>query len=250
VSDELNSDARRLVDLAREARTPGERDKLRIAERLAVPLAAGAAVGGAVSAAKAAAAGGELLAAGAKAGGSALFAGWTAKLIAIAAVGAAAGAVVLSQQAPERPPQTPSALAPQATPPSRPEALAPAPAEPPTEAAREATSSEQTVQPKPGGLSPTRSATPAHELAEEAALLHRAQAAWRAGQSAQALELANQHAQRFPRSQLASERDVLRVLSLCKLGQTRAAKPIGARLLQKSKGSPWYQSVAESCAGQ
>jgi hypothetical protein len=42
----------------------------------------------------------------------------------------------------------------------------------------------------------------------------------------------------------------LRVLSLCKLGQARAAKQIGARLLQKAKGSPWYQSVAESCAGQ
>ena len=40
----------------------------------------------------------------------------------------------------------------------------------------------------------------------------------------------------------------LRVLSLCKLGQTQAAKQVGARLLKKAKGSPWYQSVAESCA--
>lgn len=248
MSDELNSDARRLIDLAREARTPGERDKLRIAERLAVPLAAGAAVGGAVSAAKAAAAGGELLAAGAKAGGSALFAGWTAKLVAIAALGAAAGAVALSQRAPQHAPQAPSASA--APLPARPPAAATPAPEPAAPVASDPPSSEPAALPKPGGLAPTRSATPAHELAEEAALLHRAQAAWRAGQSAQALELANQHAQRFPRSQLASERDVLRVLSLCKLGQVRAAKQIGAHLLQKSKGSPWYQSVAESCAGQ
>jgi hypothetical protein len=86
------------------------------------------------------------------------------------------------------------------------------------------------------------------DLAEEAALLHEAQAAWRAGQSAQALSLANQHAQRFPHSQLANERDVLRVLSLCKLGQVSAAKQVGARLLRTAKGSPWYQSVADSCA--
>ena len=82
-----------------------------------------------------------------------------------------------------------------------------------------------------------------------AALLHQAQAAWRAGQSAQALALANQHAQQFPRSQLANERDVLRVLSMCKLGQAQSAKQVGARLLKKAKGSPWYQSVAASCAG-
>jgi hypothetical protein len=88
------------------------------------------------------------------------------------------------------------------------------------------------------------------DLVQEAELLHRAQAAWRAGQSAEALSLANQHAQRFPRSQLANERDVLRVLSLCKLGQTQAAKQVGARLLSHAKGSPWYQSVADSCAGR
>ena len=35
--NDLNPDARRLVDLAREARTPGAEDKLRIARRLAVP---------------------------------------------------------------------------------------------------------------------------------------------------------------------------------------------------------------------
>jgi hypothetical protein len=101
---------------------------------------------------------------------------------------------------------------------------------------------------RPSAPSSVPSGKPADELVQEAALLHEAQAAWRAGQSSQALQLANQHAQRFPRSQLANERDVLRVLSLCKLGQTQAAKQVGARLLKKAKGSPWYQSVAESCA--
>jgi hypothetical protein len=101
--------------------------------------------------------------------------------------------------------------------------------------------------PKP---SAAHSGKAADDLVQEAELLHRAQTAWRAGQSAEALSLASQHAQRFPRSQLSNERDVLRVLSLCKLGQTQAAKQVGARLLSHAKGSPWYQSVADSCAGQ
>ncbi|HEY6078995.1 MAG TPA: hypothetical protein VIW29_09345 [Polyangiaceae bacterium] len=243
MSDDLNSDARRLVDLAREARTPGEADKLRIAERLALPLAAGAAVGGAVSAAKAAA--------GANATGGALFAGWSAKVAAVVALGAAAGALMVSQRSSEPAARPASSLSAPVKP--RPHQVEPpaavatplaAPSQEP--APSDAAPSEPPTHSKPSAQSPG----PAHELAEEAALLHRAQAAWRAGQSAQALELANQHAQRFPRSQLGNERDVLRVLSLCKLGQARAAKQIGARLLQKAKGSPWYQSVAESCAGE
>lgn len=252
MSDDLNSDARRLVELAREARTPGEADKLRIAERLALPLAAGAALGGAASAAKAA--GSELVAAGAKATGSALLGGWTAKLAAVVAVGAAAGALAISQGNPRPAPSAASSL--QAPVAQRQVVAAPAlSAAPPVAAPKDpatndAAPSEPVKQPKPSALPAAPSTGPAHALAEEAALLHRAQAAWRAGQSAQALELANQHAQRFPRSQLGNERDVLRVLTLCKLGQARAAKQIGARLLQKAKGSPWYQSVAESCAGE
>lgn len=221
MSDDLNPETRRLVDLARQARTPGESDKLRIAERLAVPLAAGIATGSA--------------AATAKAGGL----GLGAKLAALVAVGAVGAAVVVSR-APS--PASAPASAPVITQPapSPPRVVAPEPtaAEPAPVQAPEPAPTPKTVMPSKSG----------DALAEEAALLHQAQAAWRAGQSAQALTLANQHAQRFPRSQLANERDVLRVLSMCKLGQVQSAKQVGARLLKKAKGSPWYQSVAESCA--
>ena len=74
--NDLNPDARRLVDLARQARTPGEEDKLRIAERLVVPLAAGAVVGTAVGAAKAAAGAG----AGAKVAGSTALGGFASSI--------------------------------------------------------------------------------------------------------------------------------------------------------------------------
>lgn len=252
MSDELNSDARQLVDLAREARTPGDQDKLRIAERLAIPLAAGVIAGSAAGAAKAAGAA-EVAGAGAgKAAGAGLFGGSGllssagAKIAAVIAVATVGTAVVVGNLGtqPTAPPTpapvvaVPAAAAPEPTP-ATVEQIPTVPT-PPVE------------EPKALPVNPptVHSTTPANELAQEAALLHEAQSAWRAGQSAQALQLANQHAQRFPRSQLSDERDVLRVLSLCKLGQVSAAKQAGARLLRKAKGSPWYQSVADSCAAK
>jgi hypothetical protein len=231
MSDDLSPDARRLVDLARRARTPGEDDKLRIAERLAVPLAAGAAIGTAVGTAKAGAS-------------SSIFASLGAKVAAVVGASAVTAAVVVSQVGTKPTPTPPPSALAKPTPAVVPKAEAVDPATSP-EDAPVTPESLAPSKPSPPGA---HSVKPADELAQEAALLHEAQAAWRAGQSAQALQLANQHAQRFPRSQLANERDVLRVLSLCKLGQTQAAKQVGARLLRKAKGSPWYQSVASSCA--
>lgn len=239
MSDDLNPDARQLVELARQARTPGEADKLRIAERLAVPLAASAAVGGATAAAKAA---------GSKAVGASLLGSWGVKLAALVVVGATATAVVVSRGSSSSGSKA-STPGPVFAPGPATQVVPPAPAAEPAPVSPEALP-EQAVEPvapqKSAALAPH--APKADELMEEAALLHQAQSAWRAGQSAEALKLANQHAQRFPRSQLANERDVLRVLSLCKLGQKSAAKQVGARLLKSAKGSPWYQSVADSCA--
>lgn len=248
MSDDLNPDARRLVELARAGRTPGPDDKLRVAERLAVPLAAGAAASTAASAAKAAT----------TAKGGALLGSWGAKVALVLALGAVGTALLARGPQPAEPTR---AASPAPSPNPAPAQAPPAPRSPEQPALPQPWRPEEPLaKPEPPRRDPAHatrapasgaaSTTPSDELAEEAALLHRAQAAWRGGQSAQALELANQHAQRFPRSQLANERDVLRVLSLCKLGQTQAAKQMGARLLKKAKGSPWYQSVAESCAAR
>jgi len=168
------------------------------------------------------------------------------KIAAVAVVGAMGTAVVVGQLKSER------SAAPAASQVSKAEPQA-KPAESAREVSPEAPVVAETHEPaapaKPSApSSAVQGNKPSEDLAQEAALLHEAQAAWRAGQSAQALSLANQHARRFPRSQLANERDVLRVLSLCKLGQVQAAKQVGARLLRQAKGSPWYQSVAGSCA--
>lgn len=231
MSDELNPDVRKLVDLARRARTPDAGDKRRVAERLAVPLATGAAVGTATAAAKAAGLG-----------------ALGAKLGAVVAVAVAVSAVVVTQRARE----------PLATPPSQ--AASGSAAAPPLPSATVLAPQPSVVPPLPASAAaprarssppaPSRSLTSASELEEEAALLHRAQSAWRAGESARALQLANEHAQRFPRSQLTNERDVLRVLSLCKLGRVESAKQVGARLLLSARGSPWYPSIAGSCAAE
>jgi len=228
--NDLNPDARRLVDLAREARTPDAEDKLRIAERLAISLAGSAAVVTTVSAGQAAA-------------GTTLLGGVGAKIAALLAVGALGAAVVVGQLEPERPPsvtpirQTSGAESAPESP--RPTAVIDAP---------DPAAAETSAETEPKRLTVGHGSKPSDDLGQEAALLHLAQSAWRAGQSARALQLANQHARRFPRSQLANERDVLRVLSLCKLGQIQAAKQVAARLLSQAKGSPWYQSVAGSCA--
>lgn len=229
MSDELNPDVRKLVDLARQARTPSVSDQRRVAERLAVPLAAGVAVG---TAAKAV-------------GAQSLFGALGAKVAAVVAVAVAVTAAVVAQRAPT----TARAPTPAVTAPATLTPVA-APVEAPSVAPPPSTRAEPPAPTRPSPPAPARSFGSARELEEEATLLHRAQSAWRAGQSQQALDLANQHARRFPRSQLANERDVLRVLSLCKLGQVQSAKQVGARLLRSAQGSPWYQSVAASCAAE
>lgn len=243
MKDELNSDARRLVDLARTARSPNADDRQRVAKRLAGQLAmAGAAATGATKLAAAAPAG--------KALGGSLLSGVGLKLAAAGAIAAGVAAVWV-WKAP--------ASAPSAPIPDQAASIVPPRAEAPARAIP-AASASVTTEPVdvPRAKPPVPSAAPAtarpthsaDELVAEAALLHEAQLAWRAGRSDQALSLAQQHARRFPRSQLANERDVLLVLSLCQSGQTKAAKQIGARLLRTSKGSPWYQSVAGSCAAK
>lgn len=245
MSDDLNSDARRLVDLARQARTPGDAEKLRIADRLAVSLAAGAAVGGATVAAKTAAAANAPVAAGGAAKAS-LLGSLGVKVAAFVAVGATATALLVNQLGSQ--PSVSETAPAKVVPAPRVDLPAPAPAPVVVEAPAPPVS--EPVLPQKAGAPPASHAPKGDELMAEAALLHQAQAAWRAGQSAEALKLASDHAQRFPRSQLANERDVLRVLSLCKLGQKSAAKRVGARLLKSAKGSPWYQSVAGSCAAE
>jgi hypothetical protein len=89
---------------------------------------------------------------------------------------------------------------------------------------------------------------PQDPLAAELTLLHAAKQAWQDGKPQTALDLAQKHAQLYPRSQLASERDALKVFALCGLGRTNDARDLASSLLSRAPGSPFRASLEQSCA--
>ena len=246
---DLDRDARRILDLASDARAPAAEDKARMERKLAAVLggsalaitgtaATGTATAGAAATAPATG-GASTAVSGAKAASSATLSSVTLKWWISAGVVAAAvtGYIGLSSPtpAPAAKPRAPAPLV--VAPPPAPamvEALpanvpAPAPAVP---AARNHTPRKQ----------------PATTLNEELELLHRAQTAWRAREAQAALRLLDEHRSRFPRSQLRLERDGLRVLTLCELGQKAQASALAKKLLERAPRSPLRTTIEESCA--
>jgi hypothetical protein len=231
MDDQMNPEARRMIDQIRSARTPSAGDKERIRKALAIGVAVTAAsvpgVAAGASAAKAAATVG--IASGFKVAVS---------VVVLASVGA--GAYLWTR--PPAPPAArpaPVAVVPVAAPMPPPEVVDDSPATAQAEVV------EPTLLPSP----PMHKGAGRDPLMTELALLHRAQQAWRQGHAARALELAQQHARRYPHSALALERDALRVFALCSLGQRAQARPLAADLLRRAPGSPLRTSVEESCGG-
>jgi hypothetical protein len=232
---ELDHDARRLLELTRQSRTPTATDKARVERLLGGALLLGgasahAASGGAAS----------------KMFGTALATKWAG--IALLAVASGAGyfgwhAWRASHDAARPSSAMVAAVVPVET------ALAGArvPAAPAPAAEEVADTPSRAVAPP---ATPTRSTGVHGTLPEELDLLHEAQAKWRAGNASSALGLLSEHRQRFPRSQLGPERDALTVLSLCATSRTAEAKKLARRFLQTAKHSPLRASVEESCGGK
>lgn len=198
-TDELSAAERRVIELSRSARTPGEADKRRVRAALAVSLGvAGVASGVGVAKGAATLVGGRLL----------------ATIVLVAAVGT--GTYVWLR--PTTRPTTVTAPA---------HAPVPAPV-----------------------VEPLQPAAPlaADPLLAELSLLQRAQRAMRAGQPREALELAARHATLYPGSQMALERDALRVFSLCALGRKGEARTLANGLLAQAPRSPLRTSLEQSCA--
>lgn len=104
----------------------------------------------------------------------------------------------------------------------------------------------------PAAKGPTGSSGPpssVNALDRELSLLQGAHRAYRAGQAGSALQLAQEHARLFPRSQLSAERQTIEVLSLCALGRTREARAVAGKLRAVS-GSPSLAGLDASCAGK
>jgi hypothetical protein len=85
-------------------------------------------------------------------------------------------------------------------------------------------------------------------LLEELTLLQRAQRALAGGEPLQALGLAEQHAQRYPHSQLELERDAVRVFAWCALKRTDEARALTDEILKHAPRSPLRTSLEQSCA--
>jgi len=229
---DLDPEARRLLELTREARTPSAQDKARVDRLLGAALALGSATAHAASGSAAT-----------KVVGTAAAIKWAG--IALLAIG---GAGYVGWRATHRtPPPAPMAVV-------APAVTAPEPPAPATRAGPAAAEPEAAAEPQA-----LRAASPAHAsrtkasettLPEELDLLHDAQSKWRAGNAAAALSLLSEHRKRFPRSQLASERDALTVLSLCATNRAAEARKLGRRFLQTAQRSPLRTSVEESCGGR
>jgi hypothetical protein len=235
--DQLDQDAQRLLSRVRAAREPKADDKARMDALLAASLglAAGtSAVTAAASLPKGGVTGLGLKAALAStlltlAGFGGYF-GWQAARESVQPT--AAGVV-----APPPAPAAPSVPAGEAV--GEVAGAVAAAAEPQT---AEAPATEQ----QPTAAAPKRVVLKA-TLPEELDLLHEAQLRWRSGDAAEALKLLRRHQQRFPRSQLASERNALTALSLCTLGRYSQGRKQARRIIAQEPRSPLRASLEETC---
>jgi hypothetical protein len=241
---DLDRDARRILDLASDAHAPAAQDKARMERKLAAVLGGGAlaitgtaatgtATAGAAASAPAAGGGASTAVSGAKAASSAALKWWISAGVVAAAV---TGYIGLSSptSAPVAKPRAPAPLV--VAPPPAPATAEPLPANVPAS------------EPVPAARNRVPRKQPAATLSEELELLHRAQTAWRAREASAALRLLDEHHSRFPRSQLRLERDGLRVLTLCELGQKAQAAALAKKLLERAPRSPLRTTIEESCA--
>ena len=238
--DDLDPEARRVLSLAQEARTPSAEDKARVEKRLLLALGAAAVAAPTAVAAKSA------VGAGALKGGSGLVAlKWWLLGSAFMVVAAVGGYAALSpSEAPTKIVRSSPSTRAQPVPSP---ALAPQPEPELEQAPAEATVPAGESEPRlPKPRKPARAS--GDPLATELALLHRAQSAWRTGQAQEADALLREHQRRFPRSALALERDALRVLTLCELGQKPRAERLARQLLARAPSSPVRASIEQSCA--
>jgi hypothetical protein len=235
-ADDLRPPGREIIDLARRARTPSDEDRDRVYQALMAGLGGAAALGTAKVATAAAKVAGKSSLAWLK---------WTlaGAILSSASIGtyaytarrhvgsvAATDAVNPTSQEPSQ-----DTAVPEIAPPLDPIAL-PAP-------------SAELGATRPSKVQPSAKTT-GDDLGQELSLLHQAHAEWRSGNAAHALELAREHAHRYPNSQLRFERYALEVRSLCALGREAEARKIADQLRAQAPNSPVIAALKDSCVGK
>ena len=236
IADELRPQGREILDIAHRARTPRDEDRDRIYRALMAGLGGSAAVGTskvATAAAKIAAK------------SSLAWLKWALSfaLLSSASVGTYAW-IARRNMASISAPSVLEATAPQAPPVTMPPAAEPAydPTLPAPATSRELAAIRSPKSP------PAKMA--GDDLGQELSLLHQAHAQWRSGNAAHALELAREHARRYPGSQLKFERNALEVRALCDLGREAEARKIADQLRLQAPSSPMSAALKDSCVGK
>jgi hypothetical protein len=228
-----------VLDAARDARTPSFADR----ERVFASLMASVAVGGAATPSVAAAKTGLL---GKLASQSALWVKAAVSVAVVSTAGVSAYAYVQHRAHP------PTVAVPVAAPVSRPAApaVAAAPVAPdPPPVLSQAAAPVVSALPNVEHAAPAAARQAPDGPSAELSLLRRAHEARRAGQPERALELAREHAKKYPHSQLWAERETLRVLALCDLGRVDAARRSAAPL-EYLWSSPLRATLNASCVGK
>jgi hypothetical protein len=236
---ELYPEARKVLDAARDARTPSFADR----ERVFASLMASVAVGGAATPSVAAAKAGLL---GKLASQSAL---WVKAAVSVAVVSTAGVSAYAYVQHRARPPTVVVPVAARVSRPSAPAvAAAPVAPDPPPILSQPAVPVASAL-PNVEHAAPAAARQVPDGLSAELSLLRRAHEARRAGQPERALELAREHAKKYPHSQMWAERETLRVLALCDLGRVDAARRSAAPL-EYLWSSPLRATLNASCVGK
>jgi hypothetical protein len=239
-----------LVRASRTVNTPTEDARERNRKRLAVRIAAGMGAAAAASGAReaaAAVAGGPASAAG-SAGLAGGLAKWAVISVLIAAgSGTGAGVYVARTRT-----HAPAALA-----------AAPLPAEPlaPVSLAGEPVAPIPPAVPPPAlpvseprarvepSASPAGSTLEARAFERELGLLRSARRALDTGSPALSLSLLDQYAAEFPHGALKSECQATRILALCAAGRVASAQQARDQFLKQQPGSPLAERLRTSCGG-
>ncbi len=242
--DELNSNARALLDAANNFDEPSERDRERVRAavflRVGSVAVAGTATLAAAKASSAAASAGPLFASTLTSatlfGGAAVKVGAVLVMGALASVGAYVafhpqpkpGAVVAAVKAAPM-----VASAPAVT-------LAPAPPAAVVDA--------NDLPVEEAKASPTRAHARSVDLEGEMKLLRQADGALRRGDAQAALVALNKHAASYPSGVLSQEREGVRAIALCSAGSTAQGQAAARRFLSLAAKSPLSSRIRSACS--
>lgn len=122
--------------------------------------------------------------------------------------------------------------------------LAPARQDPPTPTAGAPPPAAET--PSRPHRTPSRAAK-LDPLAEETALIRRAEASLRAGNPAGALDVLKEHALEFPSGALTTERKALRAIALCLRGNRIQGRGEAALLRHHAASKPYRERIRRAC---